>query len=790
MTISESDSHTTGKIDVAGLLDLVEIVVDSSGVAHIRASNEYDLFFGQGYNAARDRLWQIDLWRKRGLGLLAADFGAGYLAQDRASRLFLYHGDMDAEWAAYAPETKAICEAFAAGINAYVDKTELGEAELPREFMLLGNRPARWRADDVVRIRSHSLSRNALSEVLRSNLLTPGLRKAEAMRKQLEPAIDPFVIPGVGAVPISVLDTFKLAAASVSFSKERLSAPIEDAMRWSRLNTLGEIVQQGESQGSNSWVVSADRTSSGRPIMAMDPHRLQSMPSVRYLVHLSAPGLDVIGAGEPYAPGIVMGHNGQSAFSVTIFAADQEDVYVYETQPGNGNRYRYGGDWEATTVLEEEFEVKGYAPQREALHFTRHGPVVHDDPAKQRAYAIRTVWSEPGAAPYMASLAVMRARSIDEYRVALRNWGTPSVNHLYADRSGRIGWQSAGKAPVRPNWDGLVPVPGDGRFEWAGFIDPDHMPFSGNPEGGFIASANEMNIPDDWPQQRHAAIGHEWPDRSRFERINRVLSSQASHDLGESCTLQNDLYSIPAERILAVLETTSFANSAARRAIGHLRAWDRKLGSSSSPPALFEIWLTSHLKPVLFERLAGQQSAPLIQPGDMQSLLAFLEQPENWFDQPAQAARDILLDETLAAAWVDCVVRMGPDPERWSWGQIHQLWLSHPISSAFPDVAAKYNIAATALGGDGSTPMYAPYRPEDYHTTSGPSVRMVIDVGAWDNSLFINLPGQSGDPASPHYADLLDDWLAGKYRPLAYSREAVERVATSRLELRPPAPRA
>ena len=361
LSTEQSQMPSERRLQIAGLKEAVEIAVDRWGIAHIRASNADDLFFAQGYNAARDRLWQIDLWRKRGLGLLAADFGPGYLAQDRASRLFLYRGDMEREWASYAPDARQICEAYVAGINSYVARTERGEEKLPLEFTLLKTRPARWKAEDVVRIRSHCLTRNGISEILRAIVLSKAGDKADAIRKQLTPSVSPVTAPDLdlSSIPLAALDVFKLATASVSFSPERLNAPLEAAARWVRVDGVGDIVQRAESEGSNNWAIAPERTSTGRPIMAMDPHRTHAVPSLRYMVHLSMPGFDAIGAGEPAVPGVSMGHNGHSAFSLTIFGGDQEDVYVYETRDGDPASYRYGDGWERMSVVEEVFEVKG-----------------------------------------------------------------------------------------------------------------------------------------------------------------------------------------------------------------------------------------------------------------------------------------------------------------------------------------------------------------------------------------------------------------------------------------------
>ncbi|WP_333829186.1 penicillin acylase family protein [Pararhodobacter sp.] len=776
---------------LAGLTAPVEIAVDRFGLAHIRAENRDDLFFAQGFNAARDRLWQIDLWRKRGLGLLAADFGPGYLAQDHAARLMLYRGDMAPEWAAYAPDAEEICTAFAAGINAYITEVEAGRAPLPLEFARMDTRPARWQAADVVRIRSHCLTRNALSEVIRARILGHGgaqAAKLDALRMQVLPPVDPVGAPDLdlASIPLEVLETFRLATAPVSFSPERLAARLEDAGRWRGFDALGDVVQLAQAEGSNNWAIGPERSATGRAIMALDPHRVHALPSVRYLVHLSMPGFDAIGAGEAAVPGISMGHNGNIAFSLTIFGADQEDVHVHDTAPDDPLRYRFGEGWREMTVVEERFRVRGCPDQVGELHFTHLGPVLHRDPGNQRAYALRTVWSDPGAAPYMASLSVMRAQNHDDYREALRGWGTPSINHVYADTSGSIAWQAVGATPLRHNWNGLVPVPGDGRYEWAGYRSLEELPASVNPESGFVATANEMNLPQGWNHDT-PGIGYEWIDHSRAGRIKAVLGAGEKLGLQDCCALQNDLHSRTAARGCAVLARLALTSPQARAAQAHLAGWDHVLAPGSSPAALHEVWVTRHLFPALAKAFGAKGAfAALLLPGDVQSVTDVLERPEAWFDSDPQAQLATLIDQTLAAAWEDCRARLGDDPAGWEWGAVHKLALTHPLAAVCPDVPA-FRPAPLALGGSGSTVALAAYRPSDFAAVVGPSVRMVIDVGAWDSSLFVNTPGQSGDPESSHYNDLQQDWLNGGYKPLSYSRAAVDAVTETLIVLEPAA---
>jgi penicillin amidase len=520
-------------------------------------------------------------------------------------------------------------------------------------------------------------------------------------------------------------------------------------------------------EGSNAWVVAGSRTATGRPILANDPHRAFGHPSLRYLAHLTAPDLDVIGAGEPAMPGVAIGHNDRLAFGLTIFPADQEDLMVYETHPEDPGRYRYGDGWEAMRTVLESVPVRGEPDQEILLKFTRHGPVIHEDPARRRAYAVRTVWLEPGASAYLGSLRYLDAASREEFAAALAHWVAPPVNQLCAETGGRIGWIAAAAVPNRPNWDGLTPVPGNGSHEWNGFLRGEALPRRYDPPDGFIVTANEMNLPPDHPTERQ--VGFEWMDRFRADRLNAVLGGDRALSVDAARRLQSDHLSAPAVRVVALL-------AASRIDSGLLAGWDGRIERYSAAAALFEIWWSRHLKPAVLARMAPEpRLAALLAPGDDTATLAVLEHPTpRW----SAAERDSLLTATLAAAMAECAARMGPDPAGWSWGLVHRLVFAH---SAGRDG----DVGPVPLGGSAATVGLGDYRPADLAVLYGASFRMVLDVGEWDRSLAINAPGQSGNPASPHYADLVPLWAEGECVPLLYSTAAVDTATEERILLLP-----
>jgi penicillin amidase len=741
-------------IPVKGLKSPVDLLVDKWGVPHIFAKNTDDAFFAQGFNAGRDRLFQIDLWRRRGLGRMAEVMGPKYVEQDRAARLFLYRASIEKEWAAYGPDARRITAAFVAGINAYVDWVLAHREQMPVEFGLLGYAPSKWDVADVVRIRSHGLTRNVTSEVARAKTMCAAGVEFDEARVNIEPPWKVQVPAGLDpCLPADVLRVFTLATQAAPFTK-----PNDDAA----------------DDGSNNWTIGPGKSATGRPILAGDPHRAYSTPSLRYIAHVSAPGLDVIGAGEPALPGIAMGHNGTIAFGLTIFPIDQEDLYVYELNPANARQYRYKGGWETMRVEREAVGVKGGTAVEAELAFTRHGPVIWAD--AKRAYAIRTCWMEPGMSPYFGSIAYMRARNFKEFQKGQFRGGAPTVNQVYADVKGNIGWSAGGLTPVRKNWDGLLPVPGDGRYEWEGFVRPEQFPSSFNPPTGYVSTSNEMNMPKLYPYQERK-LGFEWSNDSRHLRIEEVLKALPKVSLADSMKLQTDRTSVSARRTVAVLQGLRSDDGATRGALGMLQGWDAVENAESKEAALFEIWFKRHLGPAFLKAALPAAAAKAIATADAAVLVEALEGKSTRFKVDARA----LVLATLGPAYAEWEKLGKPE-----WGKIHLAVPGHPLRNFVgAEMKAKLQPGPYPAPGGPYSPWQSMYTGNSFQLSNGPSFRMVLDVGNWDGSKAVNFPGQSGRPEDPHYKDLAEAWRTGEYFPLLYTRAAVEQATEKRIRLEP-----
>lgn len=769
---------------VAGLNAPAEIIVDHWGIPHIFAGSARDAFFLQGYNAGRDRLWQVDLWRKRGLGRLSASFGPAYVEQDRAARLLLYRGDMAKEWAAYSPDAKEMVGAFVAGLNAYNAEVRAGVKPLPIEFKLTNSMPEDWKPEDVLRIRSHALVSNVSSEVARARVVCAAGIEADMLRRKLDPPAHKLSIPkGLNPcdVPADVLADYTLGTKQVSFdalgNKQRAEA--------SPAVELAELMDRQANEGSNNWVVAPSKTDTGRPILANDPHRQLGVPSLRYVVGLNAPGLNIIGGGEPALPGISLGHNDDIAFGITIFAIDQEDLYVYDLKKGDPTSYKYKNGWEKMTIVREAIEVKGEQPREVELRYTRHGPVMKADATTNRAFAMRTVWNEPGLSGYFGSSRLLRAKSWDEFKTASNNWGAPPLNLVYADVKGNVGWAASGRTPVRKTWDGLMPVPGDGRYEWNGFHKDGTLPSLLNPAQGFFATANEYNLPPEYPAEDRK-IAFEWTDPSRANRIKEVLAANPKVSIAASMALQTDSTSTQSRRGVALLRGLKSSDPDVAKALTILGAWNNDETVGSAAAAIYEVWVSKHLGKATAERVTPQAARDLVNDGHLEAVIGYLEKPGKELGADPQAGRDAILLSSLAVAIAELKERLGPDMSTWAWGRLHQAdWTPAIADLADSQLKAQMSVGPLQVPGSASTPRAQSYRASDFKVTAGASVRMVMDVGAWDNSVVMNSPGQSGDPYSAHYRDLFPMWAEGSYAPLAFSRAAVDRVAESIIRLTP-----
>jgi penicillin amidase len=725
-------SIPTRQLRVTGLKDSVEIIRDRWGVPHIYAKNSDDLFFAQGYITARDRLFQLDLWRRIGTGKLAEVLGPNYLSRDRIARLVRYRGDWDQEWRSYSPDAKAIATAFTQGINAYIRSLH---GQRPKEFQIAGFDPGLWAPEDVTaRVAGLLMTGNLLAEVNRTlDVKTLGL------------AADARSFPPDPHIPLLLPKGLDIADITPAIVKDYLAA-------------IGAIHFPGE-QGSNNWVVDGTMTRTGKPILANDPHRGIELPSLRKTIHLVAPGWDVIGAGEPALPGIALGHNENIAWGFTIVGIDQQDLYVEKVNPANSTQYLYRGVWKKFEAEQQDVNVKGEGRRRVELKYTVHGPVIYEDDTRHRAYALKWVGTTAGGAGYLPALKLARAKNWTEFRSAVATYKIPSENLVYADREGNIGWIAAGQAPIRKGWKGLFPVPGDsGNYEWSGFLPVAENPTTYNPARHFVATANNNLLPPGYPHE----LGFAWAPPSRYNRIVEMLTTGQKFDVNDFARMQQDTVSLPARKFVELVREWRPANgSEAAKARTDMLAWDCNVTMDSTAALIYEVWIEHLHRAILPHGIASTRLAPDV-------LLAEIK---------ARRDRDALLNSTLQAATTDIRNRLGPDRTKWKWGNLHKVNFRHPLG------VPSLDLPSHSRPGDAYT-VNATGGP-DFLQTHGASYREIIDVGDWDHSMMTNVPGESGVPGNPHYGDLIEGWASGHYHQMPYSRKAVEAAAEVRLMLLP-----
>jgi penicillin amidase len=707
-----------GDLVVAGLRAPVRVTRDTWGVPHISAQSADDLFFAQGFVMAQDRLWQMEMWRRAAEGRMAEIAGAAAVPRDRVARLLKFRGPFDdREWTSYHPQAKRIFTAYVNGVNAFI---AANKDRLPIEFVATGIVPEPWTIEQLV-LRPPSFG-DAVSELqLARNVARLGVDAANKAANPDPP--DPLVVPN-GFDPSVVTDD--VVASLRGGGGQALPALLP---QFRAAATSGDNDISVREPGSNNWVVSAARSATGHPVVANDPHREVGNPSLRYIVHLQAPGWNVVGAGEPPFVGVALGHNDRVAWGLTIVGTDQEDVYVEQVNPANASEVKFNGAWEPLRTYTETIKVKDAADVTVVVRASRHGPIFHEDTGRHLAYAVRRAAAEPGTAPYLGGLRLAQARDCRQFLDEAMYWKAPTENLICGDVDDNIAWRPAALSPSRKGWVGRLPVPGTGEYEWQGFRQD--LPSELNPPRGYIATANHnINPPGYTPPLMFKNAD------TRFERITRlrqILDGPPQKlTLDDHQRMQHDALSLRAVANLAAFRGWTSNDPAVEQARALLAAWDGVYARDSVAAALYATLTTAP---------SVRESAGLL---------------------PATGAT-----REQAEARLRQVVTTTPGWAQQRWGQRHTRAFRHPLLRAFDLGPVERSGGAGTVAADGA------------------SYREILDVANWDRSLAINVPGQSGQPGSPYYDNLLKPWAENQYFPLAFSEKAVAGAAAHTLTLKP-----
>ncbi len=776
--------NSTSTVNVEGLQEPVEILRDEWGINHIYAKNQHDLFFAQGYAAAKDRLFQFEIWRRQATGTVAEILGEQELDRDRGTRLFKFRGDMTEEMNYYHDDGVEIITAYTDGVNAYIEEALQKPSELPIEFKMLNILPEKW-TPEVVISRHQGLLGNIGQE------LSIGRAVAEVGEEEVKKiswfhpkdpdiSLDPAI--NKESLRYNILHLYNSFRRPVQFQPTDIMLEYRASVDSERLLAMGQTdLDDSYSIGSNNWVVSGSKTVDGNTYMANDPHRTIAVPSLRYMAHLVAPGWNVIGGGEPEIPGISIGHNEYGAWGLTVFRTDGEDLYVYDLNKDNLNQYKYKGQWVDMEVIQETIKVKDQADKVVDLRYTRHGPVTYIDSANYKGYAVRAAWLEPGGSPYLASLRMDQAKTWEEFRAACNYSHIPGENMIWADKEGNIGWQAVGIAPIRRNFSGLVPVPGDGRYEWDGYLPIIQKPNTTNPEAGFFATANQNVTPEDY--EHWDAIGFSWSGPYRGDRVNEVLASKDKLTMEDMKALQVDYLSIPA-RILVPMLAKINLRPADMPAARQLQGWDYRLEPNSIAATIYVAW-ENQIRRVAATNYIPVELRGTINSVQMARIMEWITKPETHFEVSPESERDQFLSLAFNQAMRGLRKRLGEDMTKWQYGQekFKHTALTHALGRTSNEVVRnKLNLGPLPRGGNSYTPGST---GSANRQTSGASFRIIVNTGDWDAAIGTNAPGQSGDPESPFYSNLFESWANDEFFPVYYSRNKIESVTVEKTVLNP-----
>ena len=729
-----------GELDVPGLREPVEVLRDEWGIPHIYAQNDDDLFMAQGYVMAQDRLWQMEMWRRWHEGRLSEIFGPEAFDYDLRTRQMMFRGPWDeSEWTSYHPDGERIFTAHAAGVNAYIEQNR---DNLPVEFQLTGVEPDPWTAKTVLlrwaAVGLSSVRGHAISEIqLAMNVHRYGAE--EANRRAAPDPWDDLEIPeglDVSIITQTVLDAMR-AGDGDPFTQGRLPA-LEVLERYRHITPAVRTAQvsnpQIATEGSNNWVMSGARSPTGVPILANDPHRRIEMPALRYFVHLNAPGWNVMGGGEPPFAGVDAGHNERMAWGFTFAGTDMVDVFVEELNPEDRNLVRWQDGWEPLRVIQEEIEIKGQAPRTVELKFSRHGPVIFEDLENGVAYAVRSVVQDPGTAAYKGSFKMAQAESCADFFERAMYWMVPTHSLICGDVEGNIALQVTGLTPDRDGWNGRLPVPGTGKYEWRGFRSD--LPREFNPARGYIATANNNVHPPGYEGRPVFYHSSRSVATSRITRLHQILGSGERFSIEDHQAIQLDTYSLRAEADIPAFQGWTSEVPGVERARALIAEWDGVLTRESTAAAIYVEWT----------RLSDSGASDAATPREQRR--ALIEEG---------------LEKTVAALTED----WGADWSQWRYGRGNQSGLAHML---LPDFDLP---AVERPGGFGTV------------NATGANFRRIIDLSDLDRSVATNAPGQSAQPGSPFYGNLIDYLGNGEYFPFLFSREAVEERVAHRLILQP-----
>ncbi|WP_370529748.1 penicillin acylase family protein [Alkalihalobacillus sp. AL-G] len=753
--VQKSLPITNGSVTLSGISEPVTVYRDDTGVPHIEASNIRDLYFTQGYITAQDRLFQMDLSRRLASGRLSEVVGEATIDSDRFFRTLGLRRAAEASFEHYSDQAKNVLDYYAEGVNAYINQAKKKNT-LPVEFLIMNYEPELWTPFDSLTIAKYmafDLGGHWEGQAFRQYLLQKFPEEKALELFPSYPKNASTIISAIKNYPIDLKKSFANAVVPNTFN------------------------------GSNNWVVSGQKTESGLPLLANDPHLGLGTPSIWYETHLRTNDLNVSGVIFAGIPGIIVGHNEKIGWGVTNVGPDVQDLYIEKRHPEDPALFKYMGEWEKANVIKEMIHVKGTESVEHTVMITRHGPIIsefahHDD--TETALALKWTALQPST-ELEAVLRMNKAGDWEEFKEALTYFHTPAQNFVFASKEGKIAYRANGLIPIRKKGDGMLPVPGwTDEYEWEGYIPWEELPTIEDPVQGFIATANNRIVGEEYPYH----ITNTWAQPYRHERITDVLSGLGQFTIEDMQQLQFDQYNLQAEEMIPILlprlyqTTMSQLEKEAFNMLGHWNYMDDK---DSGAPLVFHLWMYE-ISDVLFEKQIDKEMMDLFD-GRAQTVDQLIRHAHNsapgiWMTEAGglSIVASIAFERT-----VDKVSKLqGEDPEKWRWGDYHSVTFEHRLGSIEP-LNLLVDSNDTPLGGSRVTVMAAGWDRGTGNVNHGAAWRTVVDLSNIHHAYNVVAPGQSGHPLSDFYNDQIDEWTTGKYHITSTIKDEYKHGDTLRL---------
>jgi len=776
----------SGSLAIAGLSNSVEVIRDREGVPHIFAKSVDDLYMALGFVHAQDRLWQMELQRRTGQGRLSEIFGERTFNTDVFLRTLDLYGHSERSVAALPPEAKNAIEAYARGVNAYIERG-VGwlEPRLPPEFLFLRHRPEPWRpADSIVMIKlmALQLSTNMNFEMLRLSLAAQGLNSAEIEDLMpLEPSDAPPPMPEIA----------QLYPLKSSVSQKRADAS----------TLVDDLIGTG---ASNNWVVSGSRTISGKPLLANDPHLRLGAPSIWYLVHLALAQPDGkaangAGASLPGVPGLVLGRGDTIAWGFTNTGSDVQDVFIEKVNPANPREYQTPDGWRSFEADEMSIAVKGAGTRKVERRRTRHGPVLPGfyrnlDGMLGSGQVAALQWTAliDDDTTIAAGLFDPNLRTVDDYFEKMRLFVVPMQSMVIADSTGRIGMIAPGRVPIRARGNkvaGRAPVPGwDAMYDWQGFVKFEELPKVDGPNVGAVGTANARIVDPGYPHH----LTYDWDPAFRQQRVKELIFDQDKHDIASMRAAQADVFSPAIAQLQPLMIAAAQAGGSVDNGVlDQLTTWDANMSADRPEPLIFTAWLREAVRAIYSEDLGSAfgmyfdyRATALLR------LLRGQAKGRDWCDvrtTPERESCGALLAAALNQALRNLETRYGPDRSKWRWGAAHSAHGEHRPFGAVSYLAPYFNVEVPTPGGNytlnrGKADFWEEQPFANRHASS---FRAIYDLADLEKSLYIQTTGQSGNFLSPFYRSFAERWARVEYVEISTKREAVARSALGTWKLTP-----